>query len=103
MQITFLPHIELPRVIAGLFDTIYRNSFLIVEVDEFYLGGECSGKRGRGAGHKHAVAIAVERNGRKLGRLRLHPIDSRGGRDLTAFVQAHIAPDNHIQTDAWSG
>jgi hypothetical protein len=74
-----------------------------VEVDEFYLGGQCSGKPGRGAGHKCAVAIAVERKGRKLGRLRLQPIDSCGIRDLTAFVQAHIAPGSHIQTDGWSG
>jgi hypothetical protein len=41
-----------------------------VEVDEFYLSGECSGKRGRGAGHKCRVAEAVERKSRKLGRLR---------------------------------
>src|SRR6266567_1215364 len=38
-----------------------------IEADEFYLGGERSGKRGRGADHKCKVAIAVERQGRKLG------------------------------------
>jgi hypothetical protein len=31
-----------------------------VEADEFYLGGERSGKRGRGADHKCKVAVAVE-------------------------------------------
>ncbi|MCP3897032.1 IS1595 family transposase [Moraxella sp.] len=45
-----------------------------VEADEFYLGGKKSGKRGRGAGHKCAVAIAVERKNPKLGRLRLQVI-----------------------------
>jgi hypothetical protein len=53
-----------------------------VEVDEFYLGGQWQAKpwgwaqvRGR---------HSVERKGRKLGRLRLQPIDSCGIRDLTA-------------------
>ena len=42
-----------------------------IEADEFYIGGHSSGKRGRGAEHKCAVAAAVERKGKKLGRLRL--------------------------------
>jgi hypothetical protein len=46
-----------------------------VEADEFYLGGKKSGKRGRGAEHKCAVAIAVERKNPKLGRLRLQVIE----------------------------
>ena len=33
-----------------------------VEVDEFYVGGEKSGKRGRGAEGKTIVFVAVERN-----------------------------------------
>ena len=42
-----------------------------IEADEFYIGGQASGKRGRGAEHKCAVAVAVERKGKQLGRLRL--------------------------------
>ena len=34
-----------------------------VEADEFYLGGERSGKRGRGAQHKCKIAVAIERRG----------------------------------------
>jgi hypothetical protein len=32
-----------------------------VEVDEFYVGGQKSGKKGRGAEAKTIVAVAVER------------------------------------------
>ena len=32
-----------------------------VEVDEFFIGGQKSGKRGRGAGGKTIVAVAIER------------------------------------------
>jgi hypothetical protein len=33
--------------------------FGVDEADEFYIGGEASGKRGRGAEHKCTVAMAV--------------------------------------------
>ena len=42
-----------------------------VEADKFYLGGQRNRKRGRGAENKSAVAVAVERKGKKLCRLRL--------------------------------
>jgi transposase-like protein len=74
-----------------------------VEVDEFYLGGERSGKRGRGAEHKCVVAVAVERKGRKLGRLRLQIIDTCSANNLIPFIQANIAPESTIHTDGWAG
>ena len=46
-----------------------------VEADEFYLGGVRSGKRGRGAENKTKVAIAVERRGQRLGRVRMQVIE----------------------------
>jgi len=45
-----------------------------VEADEFYLGGEESGTRGRGVEYKVAVTIAVEKDGKKIGRVRLQVI-----------------------------
>ena len=74
-----------------------------VETDEFYLGGQHSGKRGRGAEHKCAVAIAVERKGRKLGRLRLQVIEDCSAGELTPFVQQNIEPGSSITTDGWKG
>ena len=74
-----------------------------MEVDEFYLGGEPSGKRGLGAERKCVVAVAAERKRRKLGRLRLQIIDTCSARDLIPFIQANIAPGNTIHTDDWGG
>jgi transposase-like protein len=72
-----------------------------VEVDEFYLGGVHSGQRGRGAGHKCKVAVAVERQGRKLGRLRLQVIEQCSEKELTSFAKANIALGSQITTDGW--
>ena len=72
-----------------------------VEVDECFLGGEKSGKRGRGAQHKCKVAVAVERSGRKLGRLRLQVIDNCSTEQLTCFAKENIALGSHITTDGW--
>jgi len=72
-----------------------------VEVDECFLGGEKSGKRGRGAQHKCKVAVAVERSGRKLGRLRLQVIDNCSTEELTSFAKENISLGSHITTDGW--
>jgi len=74
-----------------------------IEVDEFYLGGEHSGQRGRGAEHKSKVAVAVERQGRKLGRLRLQVIECCSAEELTSFAKANIDLGSQITTDGWSG
>jgi transposase-like protein len=74
-----------------------------IEVDEFYLGGEQSGKRGRGAEHKSKVVVAVERKGRKLGRLRLEVIECCSAEELTSFVKANIDLGSQITTDGWLG
>lgn len=74
-----------------------------IEADEFYLGGQHSGKRGRGASHKCAVAIAVERKDKKLGRLRVQVIEDCSADELTPFVQDNIEPGSAIATDGWKG
>lgn len=74
-----------------------------VEADEFYLGGEHSGKRGRGADHKCKVAIAVERQGHKLGRLRLQVIDDCSSAQLLPFVKSNVIAGSQILTDGWKG
>jgi transposase-like protein/predicted RNA-binding Zn-ribbon protein involved in translation (DUF1610 family) len=74
-----------------------------IEADEFYLGGERSGKRGRGADHKCKVAVAVERQGRKLGRVRLQVIEDCSSDQLLPFVKSNVAPGSQISTDGWKG
>ncbi len=74
-----------------------------VEADEFYLGGKSSGKRGRGADHKCKVAVAVERQGRKLGRLRMQVIDDCSSAQLLPFAKGNIVDGSRISTDGWKG
>ncbi len=74
-----------------------------IEADEFYLGGGHSGKRGRGADHKCKVAVAVERQGRKLGRLRLQVIDDCSSSQLLPFIRNNVVTSSQVSTDGWKG
>ena len=74
-----------------------------IEVDEFYLGGERSGKRGRGAEHKCKVAVAIERKGRKFGRVRMQVIENCSANELTPFAINNINSGSCITTDGWKG
>jgi len=71
-----------------------------IEADEFFLGGEKSGIHGRGT-DKCKVAIAVERTGRKLGRVRMQVIDRCSTQELTRFAKENIAVGSQITTDGW--
>jgi len=74
-----------------------------VEVDEFYIGGKHSGKRGRGSENKCAVIVAVERNGRKLGRVRLQVIDNCSSDELLPFIETNVVAGSKVITDGWKG
>jgi hypothetical protein len=74
-----------------------------VEADEVIIGGERSGKRGRGAEHKTLVAFAVEREGDKLGRLRMEVIADASAKSLNSFVLANVASGSTVKTDGWGG
>jgi len=76
-----------------------------VEVDEFSIGGHRSGKRGRGAGGKVIVAIAVERDDTKkqIGRIRLHVALDYSGYSLETFILSNIESGATISTDDWTG
>lgn len=74
-----------------------------VEADEFYLGGVRNGKRGRGAENKTKVAIAVERRGQRLGRVRMQVIEDCSASQLIPFVQSNVVPNSRVATDGWKG
>jgi hypothetical protein len=74
-----------------------------VEIDEVFLGCRSSGKRGSGAVHKCAVVAAVERKGRKMGRLRLLVIERCSAGELTPFVEANVEAGSTVTTDGWKG
>lgn len=75
-----------------------------VEVDETYVGGKKSGKRGRGAAGKALVGIAVEdKGGEGIGRIRLIHLEDASSDKLTPFVQGVVQPGSTIRTDDWAG
>lgn len=74
-----------------------------IEVDETFIGGEKAGKRGRGAAGKELVVIAAQKDGRKLGRIRLQRVPDASGNSLENAIQNNIEPGSIIQTDGWQG
>jgi transposase-like protein len=74
-----------------------------VEVDETYVGGTNTGKRGRPGkdGRKVLVAIAVEEDGPGSGRVRMRRVADASVKSLQGFVQEAVAPRSVVHTDAW--
>jgi transposase-like protein len=74
-----------------------------IEVDETYIGGVRPGKRGRGALGKSLVVIAVEKDGKRIGRIRLVRVPDASAESLEEAVKQSIIPGSVISTDAWKG
>jgi len=75
----------------------------VVEVDEIYIGGKHSGKRGRGAENKSAVIVAVEKEENKLGRVRFQMIDNCSSDELFPFIETNVETGSKVITDGWKG
>lgn len=75
----------------------------VVEVDETFIGGPRSGKRGRGAEGKALVVIAVQESEQKIGRIRILRVADASGPSLKAAVAQMVAPGARVCTDNWSG
>lgn len=75
----------------------------IVEVDETYIGGEKSGKRGRGAAGKALILIMAEDDDGKIGRIRLSRIHNASSESLINTIKTHINPGSTLHTDGWKG
>lgn len=74
----------------------------VVEVDEVYIGGEHTGKRGRGAEEKTLVLVAVEDKGNHLGRIRLKVISNASTASISPAIKDCIDPGSYIRTDGWA-
>lgn len=75
----------------------------VVEVDETMIGGERSGKRGRGAEGKTLVFIAAEEAERGIGRIRLSVLPDASGASLSQACLAAIEPGSMVRSDGWLG
>ena len=74
-----------------------------VQVDEFFIGGQKPGKRGRGAEGKSIVLAAVEKKEKKLGRIRLQVTGNCSADSLSAFIEQNIEHGSQVITDGWKG
>ncbi len=74
-----------------------------IEIDEFFIGGEKPGKRGRGASGKTIVIAAVEKERHKLGRIRLEVIPDCSSDSILPFIDKYIEPGSKIISDGWKG
>lgn len=74
-----------------------------VEVDETYVGGQESGVVGRQLVDKALVVIAVELDGKKVGRVRLRHVPDASGDSLVGFLRDCVAPGTTVHTDDWNG
>ncbi len=75
-----------------------------IEVDETFVGGEKhDGKRGRGASGKSLVLMVVQRDGKKLGRIRLKRIVDASAESLESAIEETVEVGSLIRTDGWAG
>jgi transposase-like protein/predicted RNA-binding Zn-ribbon protein involved in translation (DUF1610 family) len=75
----------------------------IVEIDETWVGGAHSGKRGRGAEGKELVLVAVEKTAHGIGRVRLKHIPDASAKTLESTIAELVEPGSIIRTDGWRG
>jgi len=71
----------------------------IVEVDETYVGGPEEGMRGRETETKAIVAVAAEKSGRGIGRIRLRHVIDVSGDSLLPFVEEAVTRGSVVHTD----
>lgn len=73
----------------------------IVEVDETYVGGKKKGKQGRGSENKAIVLIAAQKDGLKIGRIRLRHIKDASAASIENALNEMVSQGSKIQTDGW--
>lgn len=74
-----------------------------VEVDETYLGGLEEGLRGRLTETKSLIIMAVQENGKGIGRIRMRRILDASALSLESFMLESVAPGSVVHTDGWRG
>jgi hypothetical protein len=81
-------------------DSIYRLHRMI-ELDDTYVGGKRSGKRGRGAEGKRPVLVAVETRTIGAGFAAMQAVDTISKETVRNFLMFHLAAGQTIKSDAF--
>ena len=74
-----------------------------VEVDETYLGGLEEGLRGRLTENKCLIILAVQEDGKRIGRIRMRQIPDASAASIESFLLESVAPGSVVHTDGWRG
>jgi len=74
-----------------------------IEVDETYLGALEEGRPGRGHAAKALIVIAVQADGKAIGRIRMRFIPDASAESLHGFVKDCVEPGSTVHTDGWLG
>lgn len=74
-----------------------------IEVDEGYVGGPEEGLPGRLNLEKTLAVVAVQEDGKGIGRIRMRQIPDASAESLIPIVQDSAAPGSIVHTDGWLG
>ena len=75
-----------------------------VHVDECFIGGEETQKRGRSKGKKRLVVVALEKlNDEGVGRAYAQIIENASSACFRPFFESHISKEADVVTDEWTG
>ena len=74
-----------------------------VEVDEFFVGGQEEGKKGRGNDKKRLVVIAIKVQNKGIHQSYAQVIPAANQIELEAFCNTYIDKSANIRTDGWKG
>lgn len=73
----------------------------LMEMDDAYFGAPKSGKRGRGAGGKGKVVVAVETPDDKPRFASMRRVPRMGGEEIQTMAQECLATTARVRTDGW--
>jgi len=82
-------------------DSIYRFFEELIELDDTYVGGKRSGKRGRGAEGKKPVLVAIEHKEKTAGFVAMKAVESVSGEEIKYFLRRNLKPGREVRTDAF--
>jgi hypothetical protein len=89
------------RTAMGDQNTLYRRRG-IIELDDAFVGGKRSGKRGRGAAGKTAILVACEHNDDIPGFVAMKVVEVITQDCVGTFAEQTISPGQTLHTDGFT-